>query len=38
MKVKASLKKRCMYCQIIKRKGKLYIVCKKNARHKTRQG
>ncbi|MCF7834731.1 50S ribosomal protein L36 [Candidatus Gracilibacteria bacterium] len=38
MKVKTSLKKRCMYCQIIRRKGILYITCKKNPRHKTRQG
>ncbi|MEI7919650.1 MAG: 50S ribosomal protein L36 [bacterium] len=38
MKVKASLKKRCMYCQIVKRKGTLYVICKKNPRHKVRQG
>ncbi|MFA5747688.1 MAG: 50S ribosomal protein L36 [Candidatus Absconditabacterales bacterium] len=38
MKVKTSLKKRCMYCQIVKRKGILYVTCKKNPRHKARQG
>ena len=27
-----------MYCQIVKRKGKLYVTCKKNPRHKARQG
>ena len=29
MKVVSSLKKRCMYCQIVKRKGRLYVTCKK---------
>ncbi|HCB52109.1 TPA: 50S ribosomal protein L36 [Patescibacteria group bacterium] len=38
MKVKTSLKKRCIYCKIIKRYGKLYVTCKKNPRHKARQG
>jgi len=38
MKVVSSLKKRCMYCQIVKRKGRLYVTCKKNPRHKARQG
>ncbi|MBU0626418.1 50S ribosomal protein L36 [Patescibacteria group bacterium] len=38
MKVKSSLKKRCMYCQIVRRKRRLYITCKKNPRHKARQG
>ena len=38
MKVKSSIKKRCMFCQIVKRKGRLYVICKRNPRHKTRQG
>lgn len=38
MKVKSSLKKRCKDCQIVKRKGRLYMICKVNPRHKTRQG
>ena len=38
MKVVNSLKKRCMYCQIVKRKGRLYVTCKRNPRHKARQG
>ena len=29
MKVKTSLKKRCMDCKIVKRHGKLYVTCKK---------
>ncbi|MCH7529939.1 50S ribosomal protein L36 [Patescibacteria group bacterium] len=38
MKVKASIKKICTKCKIVKRKGKLYVVCTTNARHKQRQG
>jgi ribosomal protein L36 len=50
MKVKSSIKKRCVYCYIVKRnklkksKGKVevkptyYIYCKVNAKHKQRQG
>ena len=30
MKVKASIKKRSEDCKIVKRKGKLYVICKKN--------
>jgi large subunit ribosomal protein L36 len=37
MKVKASVKKVCEHCKMIKRKGVLRIVCK-NPRHKQRQG
>jgi large subunit ribosomal protein L36 len=37
MKVKASVKKVCEHCKLIKRKGVLRIVCK-NPRHKQRQG
>jgi len=37
MKVKASIKRRCENCQIIRRKGKLRVVCR-NPRHKQRQG
>ena len=29
MKVKASIKKRSEDCKIVKRKGKLYVICKK---------
>lgn len=38
MKVKPSVKKICADCKIIKRKGKVRIVCKKNPKHKQRQG
>lgn len=37
MKVKASIKKRCMQCKLVKRKGILRIICI-NPRHKQRQG
>ncbi|MDZ7611513.1 MAG: 50S ribosomal protein L36 [Candidatus Moranbacteria bacterium] len=37
MKVQASVKKRCDKCKVVKRKGRVYVVCK-NPRHKQRQG
>lgn len=38
MKTKASIKKRTSECQLVRRKGKLYIINKKNPRFKQRQG
>ena len=38
MKVRASVKKRSNECQIIRRKGKLFVINKKNPRFKQRQG
>ena len=38
MKVKASIKKRSEDCKIVKRKGKLYEICKKTPKFKMRQG
>ena len=38
MKVRASIKKRSADCKIVKRKGKLYVINKKNPRYKQRQG
>ena len=38
MKVRASLKKRSVDCQIVRRKGRLYVINKKNPRLKQRQG
>ncbi|MBQ7074930.1 50S ribosomal protein L36 [bacterium] len=38
MKVVSSLKKRCKDCRIVKRNGRYYVICKKNPRHKSRQG
>ena len=37
MRVRASVKKRCDKCKIVKRRGKLYVICE-NPRHKQRQG
>ncbi|MGQ9665207.1 MAG: 50S ribosomal protein L36 [bacterium] len=37
MKVKSSIKKRCIKCRVIKRQGVVRIICK-NPRHKQRQG
>ena len=38
MKVRSSVKRMCDACQVVRRKGRVYIVCKKNPRHKQRQG
>jgi len=38
MKVRASVKKICKGCQIVKRDNKVYVICKKNPKHKQRQG
>ncbi len=38
MKVRASIKKRSVDCKIVKRKGKLFVINKKNPRIKQRQG
>ncbi|MEK7503259.1 MAG: 50S ribosomal protein L36 [Patescibacteria group bacterium] len=37
MRVRASVKKRCNTCKIIRRSGRLVVICK-NPRHKQRQG
>jgi large subunit ribosomal protein L36 len=37
MKVRASVKKICAHCKMVRRKGVLRVVCK-NPRHKQRQG
>ena len=37
MKVSASVKKICEKCKIIKRKGKVMVICE-NPRHKQKQG
>jgi large subunit ribosomal protein L36 len=37
MKVSASVKKRCAKCKIVKRKGRIYVICE-NPKHKQRQG
>ena len=38
MKVRASIKKRNDDCKIVKRKGVLYVINKKNPKFKIRQG
>ena len=38
MKVRASVKKRSEDCKIVSRKGRLYVINKKNPRFKQRQG
>jgi large subunit ribosomal protein L36 len=38
MKVRASVKPICEHCKVIKRRGVIRIICKKNPRHKQRQG
>ncbi|MCK9159294.1 MAG: type B 50S ribosomal protein L36 [Bacteroidaceae bacterium] len=38
MKVKTSVKKRTPECKIVRRKGRLYVINKKNPKFKMRQG
>ncbi len=37
MKVSSSVRKRCPKCKVVKRRGKVYVICE-NPRHKQRQG
>ncbi len=37
MKVRSSVKKMCENCKIVKRKGKIEVICT-NPKHKQRQG
>jgi len=38
MKVRTSVRRICESCKVIRRNGKLYVICKKNPKHKQRQG
>jgi len=38
MKVRASVKKMCNRCKVIKRKGVIRVICSANPKHKQRQG
>ncbi|MCX7727602.1 MAG: 50S ribosomal protein L36 [Chitinispirillaceae bacterium] len=38
MKVRASVKKICKDCKIVKRKGVVRVICTKSPKHKQRQG
>ncbi|MCS7242063.1 MAG: 50S ribosomal protein L36 [Atribacterota bacterium] len=37
MKVRASVKPRCEKCKVVRRKGRVFVVCS-DPRHKQRQG
>ena len=37
-KVRTSVKKMCKDCYIVRRKGRVYVYCKSNHKHKQRQG
>ncbi|XP_065851406.1 uncharacterized protein [Euphorbia lathyris] len=38
MKVRSSVKRMCEFCQVIKRRGRVYVICSSNPKHKQRQG
>jgi len=38
VKVRASVKKVCVKCKVIRRKGVVRVICTANPRHKQRQG
>ncbi|RLS59106.1 MAG: 50S ribosomal protein L36 [Planctomycetota bacterium] len=38
MKVRASIKRICEGCKFVRRKGRAYVICSNNPRHKQRQG
>ncbi|XWS72932.1 hypothetical protein CRYUN_Cryun02cG0082000 [Craigia yunnanensis] len=38
MKVGASVKKMCEFCRTVKRRGRVYVLCTANPKHKQRQG
>ncbi|KAL4630005.1 39S ribosomal protein L36, mitochondrial [Arapaima gigas] len=38
MKTKTALKRRCKDCFFVRRRGRLFVYCKTNPRHKQRQG
>ncbi|MFC1625392.1 50S ribosomal protein L36 [Patescibacteria group bacterium] len=37
MKVRVSVKKICKDCKLVRRKGRVVVICKKNPKHKQRQ-
>jgi large subunit ribosomal protein L36 len=37
MKVSPSIRKRCAKCRMVRRKGRIYVICE-NPKHKQRQG
>ena len=38
MKVRSSVKPICEHCKVVRRKGVVRIICKRNPKHKQRQG
>ena len=38
MKVRASVKKICRNCKVVRRKGVVRVICSSDGRHKQRQG
>ncbi|CAI5477259.1 unnamed protein product [Closterium sp. Yama58-4] len=38
MKVRASVKRLCEACRVVRRRGRVYVVCATNPKHKQRQG
>ena len=38
MKVRPSVKKMCEHCKIVKRNGRVMVICSANPKHKQRQG
>jgi ribosomal protein L36 len=38
MKVRSSVKRMCDACKVVRRKGRVYVICKRDPKHKQRQG
>ncbi|HXQ27625.1 MAG TPA: 50S ribosomal protein L36 [Gemmatimonadales bacterium] len=38
MKVRTSIRPICEHCKVIKRRGVLRVICKRNPKHRQRQG
>jgi large subunit ribosomal protein L36 len=38
MKVRPSVKRFCRDCRVIRRRGRIYVICSKDPKHKQRQG
>ncbi|XP_068342264.1 uncharacterized protein [Pyrus communis] len=38
MKVRSSVKKMCEFCKTVKRRGRVFVICTANPKHKQRQG
>ncbi len=38
MKIRSSVRRICENCKIVRRQGKVYVICSSNPKHKQRQG